>query len=140
MAKKNKLTIDFDGFETLQNRLKAMGGNAKKAAENALVESHNIITRKVNAAMIPHRESGRTERAIIETPVIEWTGDTAAVNVGFNIGGGGLASIFLMYGTKLHGQPHIAPDRKLYNAVYGAQTRREIRAAQEAEYRKMLGG
>lgn len=140
MAKKNRLSIDFDGFETLQHRLKSMGGDARKAAENALVESHKIVTQKVTAAMMPHRESGRTAQSIVQTPQIEWTGDTAVVKVGFNISEGGLASIFLMYGTTLYGQPHITPDRKLYNAVYGPQTRREIRAAQEAEYRKMIGG
>lgn len=43
-----------------------------------------------------------------------------------------------MYGTKLHGQPHIAPDRNLYNAVYGAATKREIQAIQRKEFEKVL--
>jgi hypothetical protein len=134
MARKNKLTIDFDGFDILQKRLTELGGDAKQAAENALVESHKIVTQKVTAAMVKHRESGDTADAIISAPVVKWTGDTAAVDVGFDIVGGGLPSIFLMYGTQLYGQPHITPDRNLYNAVYGAQTRKEIRAVQEAEY------
>lgn len=138
MARKNKLTIDFDGFDILQKRLTELGGDAKQAAENALVESHKIVTQKVTAAMVKHRESGDTADAIISAPVVNWTGDTAAVDVGFDIMGGGLPSIFLMYGTQLHGQPHITPDRNLYNAVYGAQTRKEIRAVQEAEYTKAV--
>ena len=138
MARKNKLTIDFDGFDILQKRLTELGGDAKQAAENALVESHKIVTQKVTAAMVKHRESGDTADAIISAPAVKWTGDTAAVDVGFDIIGGGLPSIFLMYGTQLHGQPHITPDRNLYNAVYGAQTRKEIRAVQEAEYTKAV--
>ena len=138
MARKNKLTIDFDGFDILQKRLAELGGDAKQAAENALVESHKIVTQKVTAAMVKHRESGDTADAIISAPVVKWTGDTAAVDVGFDIMGGGLPSIFLMYGTQLYGQPHITPDRNLYNAVYGAQTRKEIRAVQEAEYSKAV--
>lgn len=138
MARKNKLTIDFDGFDILQKRLTELGGDAKQAAENALVESHKIVTQKVTAAMVKHRESGDTADAIISAPVVKWTGDTAAVDVGFDIMGGGLPSIFLMYGTQLYGQPHITPDRNLYNAVYGAQTRKEIRAVQEAEYTKAV--
>lgn len=138
MARKNKLTIDFDGFDILQKRLTELGGDAKQAAENALVESHKIVTQKVTAAMVKHRESGDTADAIISAPAVKWTGDTAAVDVGFDIVGGGLPSIFLMHGTQLYGQPHITPDRNLYNAVYGAQTRKEIRAAQEAEYTKAV--
>ena len=138
MARKNKLTIDFDGFDILQKRLTELGGDAKQAAENALVESHKIVTQKVTAAMVKHRESGDTADAIISAPAVKWTGDTASVDVGFDIMDGGLPSIFLMYGTQLHGQPHITPDRNLYNAVYGAQTRKEIRAVQEAEYTKAV--
>lgn len=138
MARKNKLTIDFDGFDILQKRLTELGGDAKQAAENALVQSHKIVTQKVTAAMVKHRESGGTADAIISAPVVKWTGDTAAVDVGFDIMGGGLPSIFLMYGTQLYGQPHITPDRNLYNAVYGVQTRKEIRAVQEAEYTKAV--
>ena len=88
--------------------------------------------------MVKHRESGDTADAIISAPAVKWTGDTASVDVGFDIMDGGLPSIFLMYGTQLHGQPHITPDRNLYNAVYGAQTRKEIRAVQEAEYTKAV--
>jgi hypothetical protein len=138
MVRKNRLTIDFDGFDILQKQLIEMGGDAKQAAEKALVESHKIVTQKVTAAMVKHRESGGTADAIIKAPSVEWTGDTASVDVGFDITGGGLASIFLMYGTQLHGQPHITPDRNLYNAVYGSQTRKEILAVQESEYRKMI--
>lgn len=57
------------------------------------------------------------------------------MNVGFDITAGGtyngLPSIFLMYGTQLYGQPHIKPDRNLYNAVYGAATKKKYRACRK---------
>jgi hypothetical protein len=52
--------------------------------------------------------------------------------------GGGLPSIFLMYGTQLYGQPHIQPDRNLYNAVYGAAVRKQIREIQEKAFSQVL--
>ena len=135
---KNKLTVDFEGFDILTKKLEALGGDVKQATESALKASHNVIAQNVTAAIQPHRETGRTEKAIIKTPVIEWAGDVAAVDVGFDIAGGGLASIFLMYGTQLHGQPHIAPDRNLYNAVYGAQTKKQIKQIQEETILKRI--
>ena len=43
-----------------------------------------------------------------------------------------------MYGTKVYGQPHEAPDRALYNAVYGEKTKKEIRRIHEEVFDKVL--
>lgn len=140
MAKKNRLTIDFEGFDILQKQLQALGGDTRQAVDDALKDSQQLVARKVSAAMIPHTRptGGETKGAIITNKPVEWAGDTAAVGVGFDIADGGLPSIFLMYGTQLHGQPHITPDKNLYNAVYGTQTRKEIRKIQEEAYRKAI--
>lgn len=136
---KAKLTVEFTGYETLKKQLDEIGGNAtKRAVESALKASQQIVARQVDAAMIHHTETGETKKSIVKNNYVEWTGDTAAVDVGFDIAGGGLASIFLMYGTKLHGQPHITPDRNLYNAVYGAKTRKEIKKIQEETFFKVI--
>lgn len=137
---KNKISIDFPGYELLKKQLDELGGNATmRAIESALKASQQIVAEKVSAAMAPHTMTGRTKKSIVIDAPVEWTGDQAAVGVGFNIVGGGLPSIFLMYGTKLHGQPHIKPDRNLYNAVYGPQTRKEIMQIQEQAFEKVLG-
>lgn len=128
---KNKLTIEFEGFNILRDKLNQLGGDVKKATEKALEKSQKAIEQKVSAAIMPHNESGETAKSIVKNAVVEWTGEMASVNVGFDIKDGGLPSIFLMYGTKVHGQPHITPDKNLYNAVYGAQTRKEIAKIQE---------
>ena len=136
---KNKITIDFNGYDVIKKQLDALGGNAtQRAIESALKASQQVVAEQVTAAISPHTETGETKRSIVTNSPVEWTGDAAQISVGFDINGGGLPSIFLMYGTKLHGQPHIEPDRNLYNAVYGAQTRKKIMEIQEQAFNKVL--
>lgn len=138
-----KLSIDFDAFNVYQKKLNEIGGNAtKRAVNSALKASQKIVANKVNAAMSTHNKTGEVKETIITDLPVEWTGDTASVPVGFKIAYNGdlqgLPSIFLMYGTQLHGQPHITPDRNLYNAIYGATTRKETRKKQEEAFEKVL--
>lgn len=139
---KNRISLDFAGFTILKKQLDMLGGDyTKQAINNALEASQQLVAEKTKVAMQPHKDTGDTAESIIDNqsahkPV--WTGNTAEISVGFSITGGGLPSIFLMYGTKLHGQPHIAPDRQLYNAVYGAAVRKEIQAIQRKEFEKVL--
>ena len=136
---KNRISIDFEGFNVLKKQLDEIGGNAtQRAVESALKASQQVIAEQVENAIEPHTLTGKTKKSIVSNSPVEWTGDTASVGVGFDISGGGLPSIFLMYGTKLHGQPHITPDRKLYDAVYGAKTRKEISKIQESAFEKVL--
>jgi len=139
---RNRISLDFAGFTVLKKQLDVLGGDfTKQAVNNALEASQQLIAEKTKAAMQPHKDTGDTAESIIDNqsahkPV--WMGNTAESSVGFSITGGGLPSIFLMHGTKLHGQPHIAPDRNLYNAVYGAAVRKEIQAIQRKEFEKVL--
>ena len=128
---KNTLTLAFDGYEMLQGKLKELGGDVRTATEKALKQSAEIIESNVSAAIIPHNQTHETEQSIIQNHEVEWTDTTAEVRVGFDIKTGGLPSIFLMYGTQLHGQPCIAPDKKLYDAVYGKQTKKQIKKLQK---------
>lgn len=139
MARKNEMTVDFSGLDIYKKKLNSIGGEAtQRAFTSALRASQNVIRENVTAAMQKHNDSGGTSRAIIKDSDVGWTGDIASIDVGFDITGGGLASIFLMYGTKLHGQPHITPDRNLYNAVYGAKTRKEVLKIQEEAFQKVI--
>ena len=138
MARK-KLTVEFDGFDTLKKQLDELGGNAtERAVEGALIASQEVVAEKTTAAMQNHRRTGDTEKAIIRDAKVMWSGDTASINVGFDIDNGGLPSIFLMYGTKLHGQPHVTPDKNLYNAIYGTATKNQIRAIQREVFEKVI--
>ena len=139
MGRKNKLEIDFAGFDVLKKQLDMLGGNAtERAVESALKASQNLVAKNVSAAMSSHDRTGDVSDSIINSKPVEWTGDTAAVAVGFDILNGGLPSIFLMYGTQLHGQPHVKPDRNLYNAVYGTAIKKQVRKIQREAFEKVL--
>ena len=121
-----KMKIDFKGFKEYAERLDKLGGDLKKTTEKALNESFDIITPQAKTEIKPHHLSGDTEKSLRTTPVIEWNGDRASVPVGFDIKSGGLASIFLMYGT-----PRMTPDKGLYDAFFGTGTKKKLRQTQE---------
>lgn len=138
MARK-RLTLDFPLYDTLKARLDNVGGKTtEKVVETALKKSHDFVTDQLASAMIPHNKTNVVSDSLSRDSDVQWTGDEASIKVGFDINKGGLPSIFLMYGTQLHGQPHVTPDRKLYDAVYGAATKKQIRKIQEEVFFKAI--
>lgn len=138
---KARMSIDFSAFDEYKKMLDEIGGDAtKRAIDGALKASQQKVANNLEKAMAKHTHysTGKTKESIIDRLPVEWTGDAAEIAVGFKISDGGLPSIFLMYGTKLYGQPHITPDRNLYNAVYGTATKKEVRAEQEKAFLKVL--
>ena len=143
---KNKMSVDFKGLDDYIKRLESIDESAvKRAFDSALLATEQVVKESVTAAMQTHNETGTTAGTIISGKQPEWTQSTGKAPVGFDIGDTDhkqkddrLASVFLMYGTKVHGQPHEAPDRKLYEAVYGAATRRKVRKIQEQAFDKVL--
>ncbi len=135
---KNKIGLQFDGFEALISKLDSMDGNVKKAVERSLEAAHNTVTTKLVADMRRHRRTGRTAKAIAKDPEIKWEGTTASVKVGFRFPEG-LPSVFLMYGT-----PRKKKDQNLYNDIYGSRVKKEIAEKQKQifteEIMKRTGG
>lgn len=144
MARKNKISIEFDGLEVYRKKLEELGGGTavKAAFDEALKDTQTLVAEKVGAAMSRHNDTGKVSNAIIKSDPPIWAGDIASVNVGFDIVTGGsydgLPSIFLMYGTQLYGQPHIKPDRNLYNAVYGAAVKKQVKEIQQNAFVRVL--
>ena len=130
---KNKMTIEFEGFDELLSELKKLEGDAKAVAEEALLETQRIVAERANDAMKKHHRTGRTQGSIITNSAPEWEGYTAVAGVGFKIRDGGLPSIFLMYGT-----PRAPKDTAVYNAVYGSSTRKAIEEAQREVFLKAV--
>lgn len=130
---KNKLTIDFKGFEEYAERLDKLGGDLKSATDEALQKSKEFVDNGLREQMQKHHRTGDTEKSLMLDAKVEWSGSTASVDVGFDIAHGGLASIFLMYGT-----PKMQPDKKLYNAIYGSATKRKVREIQEEIFAKAI--
>ena len=96
---RNKLTISFDGFEEIMEKLDRATADTKKITERALQKSYDAVTPAIKSAIEPHHLTGQTEQSLAENERVEWEGTKAYIKVGFNISTGGLASIFLMYGT-----------------------------------------
>lgn len=132
---KNKLSLDFPGLEEYADKLDRLaGGEAlKEAVGEALEKSKDFINEQLHEEMKKHHRTGLTEKSIMDNVKVEWSGNEVEVKVGFDIAHGGLASIFLMYGT-----PKAAKDQKLYNAIYGAATKRKIKALQDEAFQKAI--
>ena len=150
----NKSRIEFDGFEEAIARLNKLNGNVKNISEKALKKTHEIITQKAQDAITPHNETHQTEKTLRKEAEIEWNGTLASVKTGFSISEGGLASIFLMYGTQSHAVSNqygknlgvaeeTKKDAKMYNAFFGNSTRKEVAEAQReifnSEIRRLKG-
>lgn len=143
---KNKMSVDFKGLDAYIRKLESIDETAvKRAFDSALLASEQVVKESVTAAMQEHNDTGHTASTIISGKQPEWTQSIGKAPVGFDIGNTDhrqkddrLASVFLMYGTKVYGQPHEAPDRNLYKAVYGAAVRRRVRKIQEEAFAKVL--
>ena len=143
---KNKMSVDFKGLDAYIRKLESIDETAvKRAFDSALLASEQVVKESVTAAMQEHNDTRHTASTIISSKAPEWTKSIGKAPVGFDIGNTDhrqkddrLASVFLMYGTKVHGQPHEAPDRNLYKAVYGAAVRRRVRKIQEEAFAKVL--
>ena len=44
MAKKNRVSLDFSGFDEICSKLDGIGGNLKQTTETALVKSKAVVT------------------------------------------------------------------------------------------------
>lgn len=133
-----KLKLDFSGLDKMIEDMHKMGANVKEVAESALKKSRDYINKNLETAMTPHNRSGETMKSLKDAPV-EWSGTVAKIPVGFDIKNGGMASIFLMYGTKVFGTPRVKKDTKLYSAIYGKKTKEKIKEIMSEEFRKVLG-
>ena len=121
-----KLRLEFAGFEEMAERLDKLGGDLKKTTEKALIETHKLLTPKVEDAFKRHdvKYSHDTMKSLKKDPKVEWNGSTAEIGVGFKISEGGFPSIFIMYGT-----PRMQPDKKVYNSIYG--NKKKVKELQE---------
>lgn len=124
-----RMTVEFDGFSEVINRLQKLEADVRKTTDEALINTKKIIHKEAGAAMSPHNKSYTTVKSLNHNSSPEWKGSTASISVGFDIKNGGLPSIFLMYGT-----PRMKKDQKLYNAFFGRNTQYKVRKAQEETF------
>lgn len=122
-----RMSLEFDGFRDLLYRISEVEADLKPAVDEALTEVQKAIQTDTHRAAARYTKggtrysTGKMLAAIKPSDGPKWAGDVASVGVGFEIhkaGGGGMHSIWIMYGT-----PRIAKDRNLYNAIRGTAAR-----------------
>lgn len=135
---KKKFGIEFEGFDEMFGKYEALGGSLKDLAQECLEFIPEMIHPSLHEHMKKHHRSGQTERSIVDgQQPIYWEGTRAYIDVGFHISKGGLASIFLMYGTPKHAPANqydkakgvnkgMTADKNLYNDIFGTSIRRKI--------------
>lgn len=145
MAMRKRFVIEVKGLDLLMRRLEKLNGDSKKIAEKCLEKGHDIITPKATEAAqkqnLPAKGryyTGKTVRSVKKDNRVDWHGTVGQEDVGYSVSKGGLAWIFMMWGT-----PRYMKNKKMWSAFYGAATKREVGAAQEKifyeEYRKLMG-
>lgn len=139
---RNKIGLQVKGFEEYMAKLDELGGTTtmKRGVESALKASKQYVTPKIKAAVASSNlpaggvySTGDTAQSIDEDMAVEWEGMTGSVKVGFDFKKGGMASIFLMYGT-----PKMPPVAGLKDAIYGTKTQREIADIQKDALNKVI--
>lgn len=135
-GKKNRISIDFDGFDEMAERIDKLAGLAglQKAVEKGLKASKDYVNAEAEKAMqkskLPAKgkySKGDTLQGLDRNTSVDWKdgGTYATVKIGFDLSQN-ITSIFLMYGT-----PRMAPDKALYNAFYSAKTKRKVKEVQK---------
>jgi hypothetical protein len=138
-----KLSIKIDGLNEYINKLNQVGGNVHKAIENALIESHELITKQVKDALakgVPLKNGGRSNpidmyksngtgnmaKSFMDEPYVNWFGDRAIIQVGFNQSISQHATYMMITGTA-----YTKPSTQLYNAIYGKKTKEKVAEIQK---------
>lgn len=105
-----KAKIDFYGSSELLKRLEAAGANVEKCIVDALQKSVEKPKEEMLQYIRRHKLTGQTEDSF--TTEIKHEENKVYLKVGFDIKKGGIAAIFLNYGT-----PKIAPSFFIDNAI-----------------------
>lgn len=152
-SSKNKITLSFPGMKETLERFEKMDGAVGPAVTEALQESYNYVTTHLEDQIEQHHRTGKTAESLLKNEKVQAEGTTYFINVGFDVSNGGLASIFLMYGspkhviTRYHGRkkstwnhPGMDADAVLYDLVFGKTTKQEIAKIQKKVFKKRMEG
>jgi len=135
----NMVSFDLDVFDGILKDLKGMEERLRPAADAALRAAWESTTPGLERAIWPHTRSGRTAASLIRAPLVHWPDPTTAfIRIGFQISEGGLASVFLMRGTKYRmKRGMVRRDGALYDAIWGKGADRREKAMMEAFFSKL---
>ena len=108
---RRKNGFDITALEKYADQLQEAGGMAavKQAVQGGMLATKKQVNAEVTTAMqsgnLPaggKYSTGDTMGHLNEEMTVDWEGNMARLKLGFNMEGGGITSIFLMYGTPRH--------------------------------------
>lgn len=133
------ISMDWQGLTDLGETLNALGVNMKVPVEMAMEQAKYLMDTSAYYDMVKHTKpvskwsrTGNTQKSIMFGDEVVWDGYEAEVGVGFDVRHGGLASVFIMYGTPKHmignwEHPGVKADKKLYNDFFGSKAKKQVR-------------
>ena len=152
-SSKNKITLSFPGMKDTLDRFEKMDLAVGPAVTEALQESYNYVTSHLEDQIEQHHRTGKTAESLLKNEKVQIEGTTYFINVGFDVSNGGLASIFLMYGTPKHvikrrtmngtkswNHPGMDADQVLYDLVFGKTTKQELAKIQKRVFEHRMEG
>lgn len=150
---KSKITLEFPGIKETIERFEKMDLAIGPAVTEALQKSYDYVTSHLADQIEQHHRTGKTAESLLKNEKVQVEGTTYFIHVGFDVSNGGLASIFLMYGspkhvvTRYHGKkksswdhPGMDADAILYDLVFGPTTKQEIAKIQKRVFEKRMEG
>ena len=152
-SSKNKITLSFPGMKDTLDRFEKMDLAVGPAVTEALQESYNYVTSHLEDQIEQHHRTGKTAESLLKNEKVQIEGTTYFINVGFDVSNGGLASIFLMYGTPKHvikrrtmngtkswNHPGMDADQVIYDLVFGKTTKQELAKIQKRVFEHRMEG
>ena len=128
--------IDFKGMDSVLKTINRIGTNAHNAIDKALLDCHELVTKQVDQEMTRYKShTGQMKESIYRDEKVQWYGETARIFAGFDQKKSMHATYMMITGT-----PYRAPDRKLYNAIYGAKTKKAIKEITENALKQVIEG
>ena len=126
------ISMDWQGLTDLGETLNALGVNMKVPVEMAMEQSKYLMDTNAYNDMVKHTKPVSKWSRTGNTQKVVWDGYEAEVGVGFDVRHGGLASVFIMYGTPKHmignwEHPGVKADKKLYNDFFGGKAKKQVR-------------
>ena len=137
-------SLNFDGFLDLAKGIGELGGDhLKQAVDNAFTASKDFVNGEIEKAMNESKyhfdgtgySKGKAKKSLneVKQKPVEWNGNTATAYIGVDLADAP-EMVFIIHGT-----PHMAKDKKLYNAVkVKGKIKKEVEEIQKNEFNKVI--
>ena len=145
MAKRNKLSVDFRGFEEYAEKLDELGADLKSIFTDAMEQAADTVEQDTREAMqksnLPAKgkySKGDTMKSILHAPKVTWNGTIGEIPLGFDRLKNGVGDLLIS------GTPRMQPNRALEDIYarkkYQKQLVSDMMDIFEGEIEDRMGG